>query len=101
LTAPALVYPAGSPTVTTAQPTYQWGAVAGAEEYYLWVSSGGQQRIGQWVTAAAAGCGGGTGTCSLTPAVALAAGTVRWEVKAWSQALGHGPWSADGWFTVM
>jgi len=100
LAAPTLVSPTGSVTVTTPQPAYQWGAVAGAEEYYLWVSSGSQVRIGEWVTAAAAGCGGGTGTCAVTPATALANGDVRWAVKAWSTALGHGPWSADGWFTV-
>jgi len=64
------------------------------------VVKGNQLRIGEWVTAAAAGCSGGTGTCEVTPATALESGSVRWEVKAWSTALGHGPWSADGWFTV-
>ena len=100
LTAPTLVSPIGNANVTTTTPTYAWNMVPGADEYYLWVSSGGEQRIGEWVTAGAAGCSGGTGTCTVTPTVALTNGTVRWQVKAWSTALGHGPWSADGWFTV-
>jgi hypothetical protein len=100
LTPPGLVSPVGNATVATTLPAYRWNAVAGAEEYYLWVVNGGQLRVGQWVTASAAGCAAGTGTCSLTPSSGLVAGSVRWQVKAWSTALGHGPWSADGWFTV-
>jgi hypothetical protein len=99
LTAPTLVAPIGNTTVTTTQPTYQWQAITGATDYYIWVSNGGTVS-GGWLTAAGAGCPAGTGTCSGTLATALATGQTRWEVKGWSPAAGHGPWSADGWFTV-
>jgi hypothetical protein len=99
LTAPVLVAPIGNATVTTTQPTYQWQAVSGAEEYYIWVSNGGVVS-GGWITAPAAGCGAGTGTCSGTLPSPVVSGQARWQVKAWSAAAGHGPWSADGWLTV-
>jgi hypothetical protein len=73
--------------------------VSGAEEYYIWVSNGGVVS-GGWITAPAAGCGAGTGTCSGTLPSPVVSGQARWQVKAWSAAAGHGPWSADGWLTV-
>jgi hypothetical protein len=99
--APTLIAPANGSTTTTLMPTFQWSAVAGATEYYLWVYNGGRVQIGQWFTAASAGCGAGTGTCSVTPTTALTVGPTRWQVKAWSAAQGHGPWSADGSCTVL
>ena len=101
LTAPTLVSPVGYATVSTAQPIYSWQPVSGAEDYYLIVWSGEAQVVGVWYTTAEAGCASGTGTCAATPAQTLTPGQKRWEVKAWSTALGHGPWSADGWFTVV
>src|SRR5206468_27160 len=47
--------------------SFSWNAVARATQYLLWVddSSGGRSRA--TYTAAQAGCGSGTGTCSLAP----------------------------------
>ena len=73
--------------------------MANTEEYYLWVSNAGFAQ-GGWFTAAAANCAAGVGTCAVTPGFALQAGLVRWEVKPWNTPYGHGPWSADGWFTL-
>ena len=50
------------------------------------------------MTAATAGCGSGTGTCSYTPGTALGPGTGTWWVQVWSPA-GYGPWRGMG-FTV-
>jgi hypothetical protein len=51
------------------------------------------------MTAATAGCGSGTGTCSYTPATVLGAGTGIWWIEVWSPA-GYGPWSDGMSFTV-
>src|SRR5262249_3160439 len=80
LTAPGaatLIAPSGAINTTT--PTYTWNAVSASTWYYLWVNdSTASPKITQWFTAAQAGCGAGTGTCSVTPGTALAAGAGRW-----------------------
>jgi hypothetical protein len=87
-----LISPSGA--IATSTPTYQWNAVPGATYYYLWVNdSTAQPKITQWFSAATAGCPTGSGTCSATPAVAIAAGAGRWWIRPWNDALGYGPWS--------
>ena len=90
--APSPVSPQG--TIASATPTYTWNAVPGAASYFLLVQNTGGVRLGISYTAAAAGCAAGSGTCSVTPAIALAANTpYSWFVRA-SNTLGTGDWSA-------
>ena len=51
--------------------------------------------MSQWYTAAQAGCGSGTGTCSVTPNTILAAGAASWRVRTWNSN-GYGLYS-DTW----
>jgi uncharacterized repeat protein (TIGR02543 family) len=95
--ATSLVSPSG--TIFISAPTYTWNAVAESTWYYLWVTDSTGVRIQQWYTAADAGCGSGTGTCSVTPAVALAAGAHQWKVQTYSSG-GYGPWTSPMSFTV-
>ncbi len=89
---PTLISPSGN--ITTASPTYAWTAVASATWYRLWVNEvTASPKIIQWYKAADTGCASGTGTCSITPGIALAAGACRWWVQAYDVA--DGPWS-DG-----
>jgi hypothetical protein len=91
-----LLGPSG--TVSTTLPTYQWSAVTGADEYYLWVRGPSMTPVvQQWLNAAAL-CSGGV--CSVTPSTALATGSHRWWVQA-RNATGTGPWSAHMDFTVV
>jgi hypothetical protein len=92
-----LVSPSG--TIATTTPTYTWNAVSNSTWYYLWVDDSTGNKINQWYTAAQAGCGGGTGTCSIAPATALAAGSAKWWVQTYS-ANSYGPWSDAMAFTV-
>jgi choice-of-anchor C domain-containing protein len=90
-----------SGTINTTRPTYSWNAVFGASHYLLWVNApSGNGFIQQWFTAAAAGCPSGTGTCSATPATALATGNHTWWIRTWNN-LGYGPWSAGMAFNVV
>src|SRR5436190_1716314 len=96
--APKLLGPAG--TVSTTTPTFSWAAAATATSYTLWVDDASAQgKIQQVVSATQAGCAAGTGTCAVTPTVALATGPGTWWVKA-TTAAGDGPWSADQTFTI-
>jgi hypothetical protein len=97
LQAATLVSPNG--TITDTTPTYVWNAVSNSTWYYLWVDDATGNKIKQWYTAADAGCAGGTGTCSVTPATALAAGAGKWWIRTWNSA-GNGPWSAGMSFTI-
>ncbi len=81
---PGFIIPiAPTGTITAAMPTYQWTGSADMTNYQLFVSLvvGGQIQkvIKAKYTAAAAGCAGG-GTCSVTPATALANGNYQWYV---------------------
>jgi len=98
LTAPTPVAPVSA--TTSPAPTFSWSAVPNAATYYLGVSDAKQNGVIQQVySASAAGCGAGTGTCSVTPAATLATGTASWAVVA-SNATGDGPWSPTRTFTV-
>jgi hypothetical protein len=98
LTAPAPLAPSG--TIASTTPTYSWSAVAGAASYSLWVDDAKQVgKIEQVYAASQVGCTTGTGTCSITPPVALSAGAGTWWVKAMG-ATSSGPWSADRPFTI-
>jgi hypothetical protein len=55
--------------------------------------------IKKWYTAEDAGCGAGTGTCSLTPTTELFLGSARWWIQTWNDE-GKGPWSSAMPFTV-
>lgn len=76
---------------STAAPTYTWNAVPNSTWYYLWINTGAATLHQQWYTAIQAGCGSGTGTCSITPAAPVA-GNSRWWVRTWNSS-GIGPWS--------
>jgi hypothetical protein len=91
-----LISPSG--TITTNAPNYTWNAVSEAASYYLWVNDSNGNRIKQWYSAAEAGCGGGTGTCSVWSETALANGSARWWIQTYN-AYGYGPWSSamDFW----
>ena len=79
--APTLLSPSGN--LATATPTYSWSALAGVTSYYLLVQNTTGVAIGASYSATSLGCGAGTGTCSVTPATALAGGTLyNWFVQA-------------------
>lgn len=89
--AATLVSPSGN--ITDSTPTYTWNAVSSSTWYYLWVDDSSGNKVALWYTAAAAGCGSGTGTCSVTPAASLANGAGTWWIQTWNGS-GFGPWSS-------
>jgi hypothetical protein len=90
--------PGGAITDTT--PMYTWDALAGAAWYQLRVNDSGQNgKVTTWYGAAQAGCGSGTGKCSVTPTTAVSPGPATWAVQAWNSE-GYGPWSAAKAFHV-
>jgi hypothetical protein len=101
-----LMYPAPaivvltSPTggVATTKPTYTWVADSFATSYYLWVEDSTGVVIKTWYTAAQVDPLG-TGTCTITPDVALVKGLCKWWVQAYN-AEGYGPWSLPLEFEV-
>jgi len=96
--AATLISPSG--TTSTLKPTYTWSAVSTATDYLLRVSDSSGDRIYQWYTAAAAGCGSGSGTCSVTPDTTLSSGTsYQWSIQTYNPA-GTGPWSNSLSFTT-
>ena len=92
-----LISPSG--TISTNTPTYTWNAVSDSTFYLLWVNDSTGNKINTWYSAAQAGCPLGTGTCSVTPDIALAAGSGKWWIDTWN-ANGSGPWSTGMAFTV-
>jgi uncharacterized repeat protein (TIGR02543 family) len=100
-TPPAAVLVSPSGTVSTNKPTFKWNAVATASWYQLWVNdSYATAKIKDlWLTAAQAGCAAGSGTCLVTPDIALGAGSYRWWIQTWNES-GYGPWSMGLSFTV-
>jgi len=99
--APAAPTPLGpTGTVASTTPTFSWAAVPNATSYALWVDDASTAgKVQQVYAATQLGCAAGTGTCAVTPTVALAIGKGTWWVKA-TTAAGDGPWSADQPFTV-
>ncbi len=92
------VTPSGNLATTT--PAYTWNAVAAATAYRIWVNDSTGFQFTTSVTAAEAGCSGGTGTCSVTPQTPLSPGRGHWYVQTWNAA-GYGPWSNGLSFTVL
>ena len=73
---PTLISPSG--TTTSATPTYKWSAVPNSLNYFLWVNDAQQSgKIRQIYSAQDVGCAAGTGTCTMTPGVALASGSAN------------------------
>ena len=100
LTKPALISPSGTASST---PSYSWYAVSGAEQYLLYVTdSSASGKISTWYTSSAVNCSSGTGTCSVTPSTALAAGSATFWVRAWASCNGgsYSDWSNPMNFTV-
>ena len=95
--AATLVSPSAKTYTNT--PTYVWNAVFNSTQYYVKVNDSGGTKIQQWVTASEAGCSNGTGTCSLTPTVQLAAGAGTWWIQT-RNSFGDGPSSQGLSFTV-
>jgi hypothetical protein len=96
--AATLLAPSG--TLATSTPTFSWTAVNSATEYQLWVNDANMgAKINATYTAAAAGCAAGTGTCSVSPGIALASGVGAWWIRPFNGA-GAGPWGAGLSFTV-
>jgi hypothetical protein len=94
--AASLVSPSGGITDTT--PTYTWNAVSNAPWYHLWVNDSTGNKINQWYRATQAGCGSGTGTCSVTPTTEVR-GSGQWWVRTYNSA-GYGSWSGPVSFTA-
>jgi len=92
-----LVSPMGAINEDT--PTYSWNAVSDSTWYYLWVNDSTGTPIKKWYTAADAGCGGGSGLCSITPDMGLALGSCEWWIQTWNND-GDGPYSDSLSFTV-
>jgi hypothetical protein len=95
--AATLVSPSG--TSSTNAPSYVWSAVSQATSYYLWVNDSTGNKIKQWYTASEAGCGGGTGNCSVWVGTPLATGSAQWYIQT-ANACGNGPWSSALSFNV-
>src|SRR5437867_225596 len=94
-----LISPSGS--ISTSNPAYVWNAVSSSTWYQLWVTdSTANPKVLAWYTAAQAGCASGTGTCSITPATALANGAATWWIQTWNPS-GYGPWSDALAFSVI
>ena len=93
-----LISPIGATFETN--PTYTWNAVADATWYNLIVKDDTEEVIiDDWHTAAGAGCGDGTGECSVTPVDVLADGSYQWLIQTYNLN-GEGPESDALDFTV-
>jgi hypothetical protein len=97
LAAPAQIAPDGDAANFV---TFSWYAVAAATRYRLLVHDGDTlNEIDQIYTSTAAGCGGGSGICSITTGETLSPGTGRWFVQA-LDATNAGPFSPGLNFTI-
>ena len=93
-----LISPSGA--ITENNPTYTWNAVAVSTWYNLIVKDDTEVVIiDSWYTADTAGCGDGTGECSVTPVELLADGLHQWLIQTWNE-FGEGPLSDGMSFTV-
>jgi hypothetical protein len=89
---PAATLTSPTGTITTVTPTYTWQAVSQAASYILWVDDAVQSpKVLVTYTAVQAGCGSGTGTCSVTATTALAPGNAKFWIRT-VNASGQGPW---------
>jgi hypothetical protein len=92
LAAPSLVGPTGS--ITSPEPPFTWGAVTGANHYYVWVND---------LTTGTSGVlqNQNVGGTSWTPTTPLHPGdTYRWWVQAIDSTNNGGAWSSSFDFTV-
>ena len=89
-----------SGTISDTTPMYTWNADPDASWYHLYVNDSTGNKIDAWYSSATAGCSSGTGTCSVTPTTALAAGSGNWWVAGWNTYYGQGSWSAARSFTI-
>jgi glucose/arabinose dehydrogenase len=96
---PAATLLAPSGPLATATPTFTWNAATGATQYLLWLDDSSGGRLRRWFSATEAGCAAGTGTCSVSPGIALAPGAGQWWIVTANDA-GSGPWSASLGFTA-
>lgn len=85
--------------VTSVTPSFTWNAVLGTSYYLLRVTDRDNVSVDRWYLPSAAGCPLGTGTCTVSPGIALKAGTANWRVLTWNGS-GYGPWSATNQFLV-
>jgi len=88
-----------SAKIYTNTPTYVWNAVSNSTQYYVKVNDLGGTKIQQWYSASEVGCSNGTGTCSVTPTIELAAGAGTWWVQT-RNSFGDGPLSQGLSFNV-
>ena len=95
--ATTLVSPRG--LMSDATPTYSWNAMAAATSYTLQIDRGASQIHSASYTTAQAGCTTGTGTCRVTPGMALQSSAYTWRIQA-QNAAGKGPWSGRLDFSV-
>lgn len=79
--------------IATATPDFTWAAVPNVGYYLLSISDAdpaSPTRV--WYTPTQAGCGSGTGSCTVAAPRALTSGLVSWKVLTWNTS-GYGPWS--------
>jgi hypothetical protein len=91
--AAAQISPSGETSDNT--PTYTWDPVSNATWYCLYVNDSTGNKINQWYAASDAGCPDGTGTCYVTPSIALVPGAGQWWIRTYNSR-GYGPWSLPG-----
>lgn len=85
-----LIYPTGYIALGTGL-AFQWSAVPEADEYYLFVKQRNSEFLYErWYSASEAGCGSGTGVCSVMPDIDLNTGLYFWYVQTRNEA-GTGP----------
>jgi len=97
--APTVLAPSGS--IATLAPTYKWTAVAGATDYYLWVTTDGRGPVIQrwYQNIAPDGCD--SSMCSVTPQIVLRPNSSHtvW-VQAWNPEDGYSEWSQGVQFST-
>ncbi|OED42627.1 hypothetical protein AB833_05800 [Chromatiales bacterium (ex Bugula neritina AB1)] len=88
---PTLIDP--STQINDHTPEYQWYSVSNATWYYLSVRNSQGPLHQKWYSAIEAGCGNGSGVCSITPSQSIS-GNASWRVFG-RNSTGNGGWS-DG-----
>jgi hypothetical protein len=94
---PGKAAPVSPLSITTATnwPSFTWNVASNASWYRLYINDNTGKLISTWHSAAQS-CS--DGTCSASPGIALAKGSVAWWVQSWSPN-GYGDWSDAGTFT--